>query len=164
MTVQTDVPKWYDWKCWRNEQHVIEPHPQFGWPRCAECMAAPAYWDRAKYMNEHYPLRLYVPKDDLAKVVIAKGSGVVGLPQGERVSVYFEGWLNGAMQYENLDARGKWKAGVYHAADRMITDYPTIAQASLRPEQLREIGWYFPLVQQVVLDDEKALIEWLEDK
>ena len=73
----------------------------------------------------------------------------------------YEGWINSPMQYGDRDARGLWEAGVYHAADRLITDYPTVARAHLRASSLQYIGLYWPRQQRMEVENEEALERWL---
>lgn len=156
-----------DWTCWRDLSHrPVTKNPLFGWPQCSICRAAPAYHERSRYLPDGFRLNVYVPADGRSTAIIAPGSAVVGLitgvgPEGGWVSVYYEGWLNGPMQYGDRDARGLWEAGLLHAADRMVTDYPTIAQARLPLKTLRKVGTYNPKTHEVTVNDEEALTAWV---
>lgn len=157
MTVLTD------WKCWRDPQHTaIDTHPMFGWPQCATCRAAPPYHERPNYLPE---LLLDVYVLTTPSSIIAEGSGIVGDPSHaeDRVLVHYEGWIHGARQYEHLDARGRWEAGLLHAAGRMVTGYPTMAAGLLPTSQLKKIGTYDPRTHRVEVEDEQALAAWIKE-
>lgn len=149
------------WKCWRDASHTDIRITRFGWPQCA-CQAAPQYHERPDYVPPDLELGVYIPADGRATAIIAPRSGVVGLPAGgDWIDVYFEGWVNGAMQYAELDVRGQWEAGVQHAASRMITDYPTIACAMLPTVSLTRIGSYWPKSRMLRVENE-VVEAWLE--
>ena len=153
------------WTCWRDPAHTsILTHP-LGWPQCAECGAAPAYHERGQYLPERFTLTVYVPVDENT-YGIKERSGIVGvstLPESglDNVLAYYEGWANGAMQYADRDTRGQWEAGLLHAADRMVTAYPTISRIVLSSNCLKAIGTYNPWTREVLVEDEAALAEWL---
>lgn len=152
-----------DWTCWRNPRHPVKPHPVFGWPQCQHCQAAPQYHERSQWLPADLQLAIYVPSP-FARFGVAPGAGIVGVnpPLGnDIVFVHYEGWVHGAMQYADRDARGRWEAGVYHAASRLVTAYPTIAQANVPRQQLRRIGTYNPTTDVVTVTDEAALSVWL---
>lgn len=151
------------WTCWRNPVHDPIDTTTFGWPRCAECGAAPAYHERPAYLPDGFALNLYVPLGALRGLTIKPGSGIVGVDLGERVSIYYEGFVQSKYQYEDLTGRPLWEKGVMIAADRQITGYPTIAQASPRPQDVQCIGTYDPRTNAFDVTDEKALDEWLAD-
>lgn len=159
------------WTCWRNPEHDRVNTTMFGWPQCAICRAAPEFHERPNYLPENFVLGIYVPVDGdalrrRAIAMIAPRSAVVGLHDGgdgddARIQVYYEGWTNGPMQYADRDARGLWEAGVYHAASRMVTGYPTIAQAYLPADQLAYVGLYYPKTKRIIVDADQRLAEWL---
>lgn len=153
-----------DWTCWRDPTHATAA-TIFGWPQCLTCRAAPPYHERPSYLPEDLKLVIYVPTEDpRMRAVIAPRSAIVGLPvggSGERTSIYYEGWVNGPMQYADRDARGLWEAGVEHAAGRMVTDYPTVAQANVLSRRLKRVGMYHPRTHQIDVADEGALDAWL---
>lgn len=149
------------WTCWRDASHVVGTH-EFGWPQCTQCRAAPPYHERPSFLDERLNLTVYIPTDPLVASMVAPGSALVGLPMGDgRVLVYYEGWIHGAAQYADLDARGKWEGGLDHAASRMVTNYPTSALMSPKAETLTAIGTYNPVTRTVVVDDEESLEGWL---
>lgn len=157
MSTKTD-----SFTCWRDASHTtIKPHPKFGWPECVTCRAAPSYAERPDYLPDDFTLTVYVPDTDLYRGLVARGSGIVGLPNPERITVYYEGWIHGAAQYEGLDARGKWEGGLLHAAGRMVVNYPTTAALSLPVAELKAIGTYHYKSRTVTVTDEAALTEWL---
>lgn len=157
------------WQCWRDPSHVTKPHPQFGWPQCQACAAAPAYHERVDYLPANLRLTLYVPsrlngggaffKD---RFWVHPRSAIVGLGSGAKETVvYFEGWIHGPMQYNGRNARGLWEAGVEHAASRMVTAYPTSAMAAIPIIELQAIGTYDPITRTFDVQDEPALARWL---
>ncbi len=158
-----------DWKCWRNREHPVAPHPQLGWPQCTVCGAAPQYHERAQYLPAGMELTLYAPAFPEANLGIAPGSAIVGVPLlddgPQAVLVCYEGWVHGAMQYADRDAHGRWEAGVEHAADRLITAYPSVARKVLPIHALRPIGTYSPTTNSIAVTDDAALVAWLgEDR
>ena len=150
------------WTCWRDATHETTTHPDFGWPRCQVCGAAPPYYERPAYVDDRLELTTYVPVENspLGKTV-APGSAMVGHSLGERALVYYEGWVHGPAQYADRDARGLWEAGIEHAASRMVTQYPTSAAMTPRTEELTPVGTYRPTTSTVTIADEEALGRWL---
>lgn len=149
------------WKCWRVAEHPVGTS-RFGWPQCTVCRAAPAYHERPRYLSEDLELPLFVTKSPLLLGFIAPRSAIVGdTACGNRLTVYYEGWVNGPMQYADRDARGLWEAGIEHAAGRMVTDYPTSALATPRLEDLTQVGTYHVRSKTVTVTDEDALAKWL---
>lgn len=115
------------------------------------------YWDRAKVAKEKGLVFLvYVPKPGVA-THIAPGSGIVGVTndglEDGRTLVYYEGGLYDSKPraYETL---------VYHAADRMAVDYPTIAKAVLKSSDLVTIGYFDYAANKLVVVDQAALDAW----
>jgi hypothetical protein len=91
---------------------------------------------------------------------IVAASGVVcqTLPAEERTSVWYEGNLHGAANIVTYADR------VYHAADRMLRDYPTSATAALRSKHLLVIGTFDTHTGTVTLDGDsqrRILADWL---
>lgn len=160
--------------CWRDPKHTDITITRFGWPQCA-CGAAPPYHDRPDYLPKGFQLGIYVPVEGPLRAIIADRSGVVGLPSPAdasdplgrgpeaRTLIYYEGWTNGPMQYADRDTRGLWEAGVEHAASRMITQYPTVAQAFPLSTTLKNIGLYDPRAHTFDIHDEEALDAWLKN-
>jgi hypothetical protein len=142
---------------------VTTTPPDFGWPRCRDCGAAPDYHERPSYLDERLELTLYVPRRRKSfAVMVAPRSAIVGLAMGEdRLLVYLEGWINGPMQYADRDARGLWEAGVEHAASRMVCQYPTSSMLSPKADELDTIGTYNPTTRTITVTDEEALNAWL---
>lgn len=152
------------WACWRDATHEVAA-TQYGWPQCVVCRAAPPYHERPDWLPDDFALGIYLPTDWRPTAIIAPRSGIVGLPVGDGqqwIDIYYEGWINGPMQYDDRDARGLWEAGVQHAASRMVTNYPTIACAHMYASSLVRIGTYYPkAVRRIELTDESKLEEWL---
>lgn len=166
---QTDPPASVStasaWTCWRDPSHPTRTHPVLGWPECSTCGAKPEYHARFALLPEHLILPVYVfAPSTRERVSIARSSGIVSLepaPQDERVTIYYEGWVHGAAQYAQCDLRGRWEAGVDHAAGRLVTDYPTSAMASLPITALHVVGSYEPVTRRLTVTDEAALTHWL---
>lgn len=150
------------WSCWREPEHTVASHPDFGWPQCIDCGAAPPYHERPAYLDERLELTIYVPEGPI-RAIIAPRSGVVGLPypKAERAAVYYEGWVNGPAQYADRDARGLWEAGIEHAASRMVCQYPTAATLAPELKMLTAIGVYRPRDNSFTITNEEALEAWL---
>ena len=150
-----------DWTCWRNPNHPVVRHPIYGWPQCQHCHAAPQYYERGEWLPADLTLRLYVPR--LTALGIAPGSGVVGLPvMSDLVNIYYEGWIHGQHRSDKWTRRGRWESGVFHAADRMVTAYPTVAHKMVRHVDVHQIGTYNPSTGAITITDETALTDWLE--
>lgn len=149
-----------EWRCPREPNHDVEV-TRWGWPQCAVCRAAPPYHERPSYLDPNTTLLLYVPASGPARSIIAPGAGIVGFTKSGLDVVAYEGWTNGAMQYEGRDARGLWEAGVFHASGRMVTGYPTIAQGAFPQGDLMSVGVYNPTTNEIVVLDEEHLNEWL---
>ena len=125
-------------------------------------MSYPDRWKKA--VADGKQLSIYIPKFGKDVARIKKGSGIVGEPIGDgKVLVYFEGWVNGAMQYSHLDARGQWEAGVDHAAGRMLTEYPTIAKAIVDEDDLITVGYFHPgnRDDKVRVFDDTSVMWWI---
>ncbi len=83
-------------------------------------------------------LTVYVPHPEgyLGRT-IAKGSGIVGVPaEGGAVLIYYEGNIYGAQNIRTYEDK------IYHAADRLVAKYPTVARTWAKPEDLVRVGTY----------------------
>lgn len=132
--------------CWRVASHSIENHPVFGWPRCAECGAAPPYHQRPQYLPDNFSLGIYLPTESTPlATMIAPGSGIVGVEhEGGRTSIYYEGFT--VMLPSDLVGKAPyqlWHAALATAASRMITAYPTIAAAAPKNREVLRVGTYW---------------------
>lgn len=154
-----DPADYLPWRCWRDAKHKVGKHSIYGWPQCTVCKAAPQYFERGRYLPDNFRLNIYVPIRNMMGIFPA--SAIVGLPMGDRVQVYYEGWTHGAMQYEGKSPLDKWAGGLLHASDRMVTDYPTTAQAFLRRGDLHQVGSYVVQTRAYDITDERALHQWL---
>lgn len=99
------------------------------------------------------PLSVYVPTRHLG---IAEGSGIVGAQSVDMVHVYYEGNLYDASNIVT------WADRIDHAADRLVANYPTIAQMVTDAEDLTRVGTWDG--KQVTLLDNVAaniVYEWL---
>lgn len=118
-----------------------------------------AYWDRAKIAKElRLSFRVYVPRADATSVRhIKPGSGIVGVYDDgwgpDKTLVYYEGDIygTGKKTYKNL---------VYHAADRMAVDYPTVAKSLADTADLIHIGYFDYATEALVINDLDALLAW----
>ena len=150
---------WKDWTCWRDASHPVGKHV-LGWPQCKFCRAAPPYHERPRYIDPAWTATIYVPRD--SRLTIRPASGVVGYRVGdEHVSIYFEGFVHSAFQYEGLPPIERWEGAIKIAADRMATDYPTVASMMVKEEALEAIGTYSPRSGEIVVTDEAALRRWV---
>jgi hypothetical protein len=92
-------------------------------------------------------------------ILVASGVVCQTLPAGERTSVWYEGNLYGAPA--NIVT---YADRVYHAADRMLGDYPTSATAALPSKYLLVIGTFDTHTGTVTLDGDsqrRLLADWL---
>lgn len=101
--------------------------------------------------------RLYVPAAGRG-TTIRDRSAIVGEPQGDRISVHYQGVI------ENSDVQ-TFEDCIQHAAGRREQNYPTVARAWLAPEDLIEVGTvhYDETLRRWVIGDlidEDALREW----
>ena len=152
------------WKCWRDPRHETMVSRVLGWPRCLDCGASPSYADRWTYVDEYLELAVYVPAADRLATV-APRSAIVGPIHHDgdhRIEVYLEGWVNGPAQYADRDARGLWEAGVGHAAERLVVQYPTVAKIEVPWSDLLPVANFWPKQKRIVVHDEDSLNTWLE--
>ena len=111
------------------------------------------------YKPKHRFFRVFVPKN--AQPLIAPGSAIVAkeplsIEEG-RVTVYYEGNLNGA---ENLR---QFVERLNCAAGRCSERYPTVAMASLELSELVDVGRFDLATGQLInLDEPAALVAWLD--
>lgn len=83
------------------------------------------------------PLTVYVPRPGTyAAQRIAKGSGIVGVPAGDEVLIHYEGNLYGAQNIRTFEDK------LLHAADRLLTNYPTSAKMQVPETDLEAVGTY----------------------
>jgi hypothetical protein len=115
------------------------------------------YWDRAKVAKERgLVLKVYVPRESTL-LNIAPGSAIVGVaydgqPEG-RSLIYYEGGIHDTTPrpYEEM---------VYHAADRMAVDYPTVAKAVVDTADLVKVGYFDYTTTKLMVTDQAALDAW----
>lgn len=89
--------------------------------------------------------------------VIAAGSGIVGVPAGDRIFIHYEGNLYRSENIKTFADR------CHHAADRHFARYPTIARAHVRPESFHRIGYLNVVWGEVHVEPEHLaeLAAWL---
>lgn len=119
----------------------------------------PDRWQQA--VDRGAELGIYVPAPG-TDLPIAPRSGIVGdAHTAGTLLCHYEGWLYGAAQYAHLDARGKWEAGVRHAAGRALTRYPTVAQRLVKMKQMIRVGTYYAATDTIELTNEAEVDRWL---
>lgn len=119
----------------------------------------PQRWQMA--VADQESMTIFVPAVE-GLFTVAPRSAIVGKHlTGLRYLCHYEGWVHGAMQYADLDARGQWEAGVRHAAGRALTDYPTRARMVVPGAWLQAVGTYHAAADSIDITDEEALNTWL---
>lgn len=121
-----------------------------------------SYPDRwIKQVAEEATLAIFVLKEG-ATSTIAPHSGIVGRTVVAGTALcHYEGWVHGAAQYADRDARGRWEAGVRHAAGRALTDYPTVARQTIRLDGLVRVGTYHAANDRIEITNETEVQRWL---
>lgn len=153
--------------CWRDASHKVGEHPIWGWPKCTVCDAAPPYYERRARVNLF--LDIVVVTDDRIKGMIAPGSGVVARQINDgRAMLSYEGFIHGGGQ--GLTPLERYRLGLLHAADRLVTDYPTIATLLAPLGSFEVIGLYDPNAlhqtpkqDPISISDQAALDAWLQE-
>lgn len=161
------------WKCWRDPSHRTATDLLFGWPRCAECPAAPQYWERKP--SPELTLLVFVPADETGAIPgqrsIAKGSAIVGVRLAEEgvretydslYKISYEGNIHTPLASLEQDKERRFADALVHAADRLVTDYPSAAVTATEIENLLIVGTYNPTTRHIEILDEQHLGEWLE--
>lgn len=117
-----------------------------------------AYHDRAKVAKDRgLVFTVYVPAPG-ALNWIAPGSGIVGVADdGGRRAIFYEGDIYSGVLGKTQRAYSEL---VYHAADRMAVDYPTVAKALVPVENLIEVGSFDYATVTLVITDQAALDAW----
>lgn len=102
-------------------------------------------------------LAVYVPANDHLRTTIRAGSGIVGTPEGSRITLDYEGAIYGQTSLARFADR------VAQAAGRHVTHYPTVARLAARPGDVRRIGDWDCLEGEVRLTGDGAayLAAWL---
>lgn len=112
---------------------------------------------RADTLRNMATVDLYLPSPG-TPAVIAQGSGIVAsILDGERLRVDFEGDLFRMMPDSTFADR------CLHAADRHLTNYPTVARVAVRADTMRYIGTYDTVFGEAHLAEgaEPLLARWL---
>lgn len=101
-------------------------------------------------------LAIFVPTDSSPGCsFIASGAAIVGLEErGERIHVCYEGDIYGFIG-------GGFANRVYHAADRLLHQAPTIARAFLPASDLVKVATWNHTEGTIGLDDPAILADWL---
>lgn len=102
-------------------------------------------------------LKVYVPKEgSYLHAVLVPGSAVVGGDAAApgQLWVDYEGNRYGA---ENLQT---YQQKLDHAADRHLTNYPTVARQAVPPEWVLEVGTWDHDNKLLTVSDPQALEAW----
>ncbi len=109
-------------------------------------------------------LTIYVPKEHSSRrFTIQQGSAIVGRPAtlGGHIEVSYEGDIYGFLaddaKRQGIEPFFWW---MYHAADRLESNYPTSARCWLPEEELVPVGFYDRDSRDAVIIDEDALEKW----
>jgi hypothetical protein len=102
-------------------------------------------------------LPIYVPVAARIKASIRPGSGIVGSPDGDRITIDYEGAIYDQAALVHFADR------VAQAASRHVTNYPTVARMWVKPEDLAKVGTWDGLEGEVHLgrSGATALAAWL---
>lgn len=100
---------------------------------------------------------VYLPLTARLRATIAAGSGIVGSPDADRITLDYEG----AIYHQESLAR--FADRVYYAAGRHLVRYPTVARLSVKPADVRRIGTFDGNEGEVhlVRGEATALAAWL---
>jgi len=85
-----------------------------------------------------YPVYILHPDSQIA-LIVKKGSGIVGQPESvdqQRFIGFYEG---NVYQAENIKT---YEDKLYHAADRMIHNYPTKAKIAVTHNEVTRVGYF----------------------
>lgn len=98
-------------------------------------------------------LVIFVPASAEVKAVVRPGSAIVGRRGDDgQVLIYFEGDIYGHMKgFDEM---------LLHAADRLVTRYPTVARAVVGASELAEVGYYDYGAFSAEITDQSALDAW----
>lgn len=160
--------------CWRDAGHKTET-TRWGWNRCAECGAGPQYYERKA--DPSIVLSIVVPSGTneakKLRAVIARGSAIVAYSmakplEGVDTHLSYEGFIH--RDNKGLTARELWRMGLLHAADRMVTEYPSAAKRLAHSDDLAVVGTYTPsalnadpMRDPIDITDEETLARWLQE-
>lgn len=108
-------------------------------------------------------LAVYVPVPG-SPTTIGRGAGIVGRPlsgQPDIIEVYYEDNRYGTLDYQaEREQRPIYEVCLYHAADRLVTNYPTAARSWIPATVLREVGRFDSATRTLTVTDEMALRRW----
>lgn len=106
-------------------------------------------------------LAIFCPKPSTPLATTLKaGSAIVGDPTAlteGRVCIYYEGNVYNAENMRYFSER------LLHAAGRLTTKYPTVAQAFISLDELDEVGVYNTDAKQALISDPETLRAWCPD-
>ncbi len=114
-----------------------------------------SYPDRAATAKEQrVVLNVYVPANT-PETLIDPGSAIVGLPVSDDwVLVYYEG--------DRFGIGHTYADKLLHAADRMVTGYPTVASGLRHPDYLIQVGTYDYATGTIDVTDSRSLTQWTQ--
>jgi hypothetical protein len=116
--------------------------------RCFDCRNAANVRRR-----EAGELVIFVPASPEVRAVVRPGSAIVGRRDDNgQVLIYFEGNVYGYMtDFDEM---------LLHAADRLVSRYPTVARAVVGASELAEVGYYDYGAFSAEITDQPALDAW----
>lgn len=153
------TPSVADFACWSDADHPTTAHPDFGWPLCARCGAAPDYPERLTFLARDVALPLFAIT--APSPVITPRSAIVGTPRPNSDGswpVHFED----GTENSGRGAMDQWGTGVRNAAGRLVVNYPSTTQSTLVPETALRVGTYWPESERIEVNDALAVAAWLE--
>lgn len=112
-------------------------------------------------------LGIYVPYEGTI-TTIKPGAAICGTPDTEerpggpgngtivttRLMLYYEGNIYGSTAFPD------WETMLFHAADRLIARYPTVARCWVESEGWLHVGWYDHDLRRLDIEDQAALDAW----
>lgn len=116
----------------------------------------PAMTEEEREQRLTQPWGVYVPAEGTHLTnTLAPASGIVGEPTGDRITVYYEGNVHGAVNLKTFADK------VECAMGRLATRYPTSSVRSVKEEELLRVGTFDPIMGRIAVTDPKALASWL---
>ena len=107
--------------------------------------------------HERTGTTLYVPNaGSPLRISIREGSGIVGtdVPGDDRVMIDYEGAIYGQSNIRTYEDR------VWQAWGRHTENYPTVARAYVKREELIEVGFLDPERREIHVDRQDVVDEW----
>lgn len=107
-------------------------------------------------------LGVYVPFEGTI-TTIKPGAAIVGQDTSDwsgvaapqpRLMLYYEGNIYGSSSFSD------WETMLFHAADRLIARYPTVARCAVEFGGWLRVGWYDHELRRLDIEDQAALDAW----